>query len=144
MNTLDLLNEISTSPLSKRTDNQLAYAESKMKYSYETIYPIWDDHYNNFVGKESLREKWGIQQQTFMKYCKAYGLPMRTWEEMKNQGVVYNAALTGRDAQHKRMLKNPRVIDIINGMDSKTWKEKHQCNDYGQYKHRLRKHGLVD
>jgi hypothetical protein len=71
---------------------------------------------------------------------------MRSWDEMKEHGVISSGGAIGTAKGVQKGLTNPENQDIINGMDRKTWCEKYekstQC--YRTRKCTLRKKGLVD
>jgi hypothetical protein len=142
----DLLNEISEHKMSTWTDKQCVYFEKTHKYTLEQFLPIWEDHYNNYIGKGNIYKKWGMQQQTFIRWCERYKLPMRSWDEMKNHGVITRNSAKGRDINVQKGKDNPENQDIINGMDCKDWMNKYQKSRqcYHTRKLRLRKKGLVD
>jgi len=142
----DLLNDISDHKMSKWTDKVCSYFERGHKYPLDKFLPIWEDHYNNYVGKGTLYQKWGIQPQTFMRWCERYKLPMRTWDEMKERGVISESGAKGTAKGVQKGLTNPENQDIINGMDRNTWCEKYNKSPkcYRTRKCVLRKKGLVD
>lgn len=126
----DLLLEISSSNLAKKSDVFLSMQDKFTKWSYEEIYPIWVDHYHNKTGRTILLKKYGICFRVFETRCNAYNLPLTSCKE---------------DEGKKRVLSNPRQLDIINGMKPKEWAEKYGAGikQYWNYKKRLKKYGLI-
>ena len=139
----DLLTEVSR--LSKYTDKQIVDFDRRYKYTYDEIYPMWKDHYDNFIGKATIAKKYGIQHQTFMRYCGHYNLPLRSYQEMKDAGICAKNAALGAAKVNGNILEKPANIDILNGTTITDWCQKYKKTDgaYRNRKRRLKKHGAL-
>lgn len=124
----DLLQEISSSKFCKKSDNELLQTEGQTKWSYDKVYPIWKDYYDNKIGSRLLTKKYGISFSTLKKRFIAYNLPIVDC----TQSIAKN-----------KILSNPRHLDIINGMSKKEWTKKYGTDSFWVYQQVLKKHGMI-
>lgn len=137
MNTLDLLNEISTSKMAKRTDAQLLGQEQaslklRTRWTLNNFLPVWEEVEKNYLSYNDLQSKYRMNQTAYKKLCKTHNLK-------------YTHRTTGDTVSEKH--KNlPDVMDIINGMKPEEWCKKYgkSRKAYDMRRYRLRKKGLVD
>ena len=141
MNTLDLLNEISNSPLSKRTDAQLLGRESATKknivWTKEKFLPIWEDVEQNRLKQTEMAKKYGMHARTYIMLCKRHNLTRNPRPRSTTESV---------DTRSQNIVNKPINQDIINGMSRKEWSIKWARNghNFDNRRQRLRKKGLVD
>ena len=145
MNTLDLLNEISTSKLAKKTDAQLLGVESarqkNITWTKEKFLPVWEEAELNKLSFRDIKTKYGITPKTYKSSCGRFDLPMKSRPKC---GEVTNERRN--IARSQNAINKPYNQDVINGMNRKEWAAKYgkTVDHYDRAKARLRKKGLVD